>query len=232
MSARWVAVDVRPVNAWGYRPVDWSEGGDIEVAPQAARDADRSGKGAVEVAVTATRVGLRFPGRELEFQEWRRAGAKITRIANASAWYLGDWVAYGEAHYEDRYRCAVDAVGLSYQTLRNYAWVSRRFAMSRRRDTLTFYHHMEVAKFCCADQDRWLDRAEEAKLSVRALRREIASVRGVGESGRSLEPKARTIHAEPSRVERWRAAASLANKNLDDWIVHALDDAAKQSLSR
>ncbi|WP_414942621.1 LmbU family transcriptional regulator [Amycolatopsis sp. cmx-11-51] len=210
----------------------WSEGGDIELAPQAARDADRSGKKTTGDAVTATRVGLRFPGRELEFQEWRRAGAKISRIANASAWYLGDWVAYGEAHYEDRYRHAVDAVGLSYQTLRNYAWVSRRFAMSRRRDTLTFHHHMEVAKFPGADQDRWLDRAEEAKLSVRALRREIASAHGGDETDRGPESKLRTIQAEPSRVERWRAAASLANKDLDDWIVTALDEAAKQGLSR
>ena len=33
---------------------------------------------------------------------------------------------------------------LDYQTLRNYAWVARRFAMSRRRDTLSFGHHAEV----------------------------------------------------------------------------------------
>jgi hypothetical protein len=41
----------------------------------------------------------------------------------------------------------------------NYAWVARRFAMSRRRDTLSFGHHAEVAALPEPEQDFWLREA-------------------------------------------------------------------------
>lgn len=123
--------------------------------------------------VQATLVGLRFPGQILEFGYWKEIGVLIARTADSAAWCLGDWLVYGESRYADRYRQAIEAVGLNYQTLRNYAWVARRFPVSRRRDTLTFYHHMEVARLPVGEQDRWLARAAEQRWSVRQLRRQL-----------------------------------------------------------
>lgn len=34
---------------------------------------------------------------------------------------------YGQAAYTGRYRDAIEQASLDYQTLRNYAWVARRF---------------------------------------------------------------------------------------------------------
>lgn len=123
--------------------------------------------------VQATLVGLRFPGQVLEFGHWKEIGVRIARTADSAAWCLGDWLVYGESRYADRYRQAIEVVGLNYQTLRNYAWVARRFPVSRRRDTLTLYHHMEVARLPADEQDRWLSRAADQGWSVRQLRRQV-----------------------------------------------------------
>ena len=63
---------------------------------------------------------------------------------------------YGERTYGRRYREAVRMSGFDYQTLRNYAWVARRFGIERRRGGLTFQHHAEVASLPVVEQERWL----------------------------------------------------------------------------
>ena len=50
---------------------------------------------------------------------------------------------------------------LDYQTLRNYAWVARRFPAGRRRAGVSFAHHAEVARLPEPEQDYWLRRAED-----------------------------------------------------------------------
>jgi hypothetical protein len=180
--------------------------------------------------VNATSVGLCFPERMLEFDDWQVTGARIARMASSSAWYLGDWLIYGEAHYADRYRHAVETVGLNYQTLRNYAWVARRFPLSRRRDKLSFNHHMEVAKLSVDDQDWWLDRAVKQGWSVQELRRRLKQKHeGVEQNGRSqrVVPK---INADEDRLERWHAAARQASTTFDYWVVASLDYAADRIL--
>ncbi|MGI5155429.1 LmbU family transcriptional regulator [Microbispora sp. CA-102843] len=120
------------------------------------------------------RSGLELP-RSLPFEEWARIGARLADMHMASAWCLGDWLVYGESAYSGRYRTALDEIALEYQTLRNYAWVARRFPVSRRRDTLSFGHHAEVAALGEAEQDFWLRKAEELGWSRNHLRSEVRS---------------------------------------------------------
>jgi hypothetical protein len=176
--------------------------------------------------VLATKVGLIFP-RDMDFEQWREAGLKLSKIASSSAWCLGDWVAHGYENYQDKYREAIEAANLDYQTLRNYVWVARRFSVSRRRDTLSFQHHAEVAALSSDEQDYWLDRAEANSWSRNELRRQVQrncrSVEdGVG-GRRSLLPR---IEVLSDRIERWRSAADRENMNLGDWILASLDRAA------
>ena len=63
--------------------------------------------------IHVTRVGLQFPDHVIAFEEWQQAGSRIARAANSAAWYLGDWLAYGEFQYTDRYRAVIDTVGVS-----------------------------------------------------------------------------------------------------------------------
>jgi hypothetical protein len=66
--------------------------------------------------------GLRLrPG--LAFEDWVRAGRQICKLSSASAWWLGDWLLYGERTYGGRYRAALELTSLEYKTLRNYASV-------------------------------------------------------------------------------------------------------------
>jgi hypothetical protein len=183
--------------------------------------------GGVDGRILTTPVGLAFP-RNVTFETWEQAGQRISRIASSSAWYLGDWLVFGQDKYTDRYRRAVEAVGLDYQTLRNYAWIARKFEPSRRRPGLPFQHHAEVAALPPAEQDEWLDRAERESWSRTALRRALRENRDPGSKAyRVVMPR---VSAGTEAVDRWRRAAMAANADFEAWIVAALDRAADHDL--
>lgn len=148
--------------------------------------------------------GMVFP-RNLPERSWERIGTSLRELTNSSAWWLGDWLVFGESTYGlRRYREAIERTGLDYQTLRNYAWVARRFEQHRRRDGLSFAHHAEVTRLSPPEQDHWLDRAEQRKWSRNELRRAVRA--GLAEQGhRTGLPRAAATTSErrPSRTSRW-----------------------------
>jgi hypothetical protein len=185
--------------------------------------------------VMVTGVGLQIPD-SIAFDAWEQVGHKIANVVNCSAWCLGDWLVYGQYKYAERYRRVVATVNLDYQTLRNYAWVARRFDLERRRPQLSFQHHAEVAAAGAQDQDRWLDLAEAGRWSRNELRRNVRAERtgaGAGataSAGRSVmagpgegDAALPRLAIEAERVARWRDAAKLAGRALDEWIVTTLD---------
>jgi hypothetical protein len=171
-------------------------------------------------------VGLRFSGR-LSFEQWCEVGRRVGVRANASMWWLGDWLVYGERAYGARYLGALAVTGLDYQTLRNYATVARRFAVSRRREGLSFHHHAEVCSLTDEEQDRWLDRAAAAGWSRNELRRRLRAVRNPAELEPALPVR---LAVAPERVERWRHAAELSDCTLAVWAAATLDEAANRLL--
>jgi hypothetical protein len=174
----------------------------------------------------ATSVALKLP-QELTFDEWQEIGELVVRVANASAWWIGDWVTRGQWDFGASYREAIEKTGLDYGTLRNYAWVAGKFAVSRRRDKLSFAHHAVVAALTQREQDRWLDIAESERLSAKALAAAIAAAARAGaDDPHSLERL--TFAVEPARVERWQTAAELAGVAFDVWAADALDEAAER----
>jgi hypothetical protein len=176
-----------------------------------------------------TGVGLRIPAN-LSFEAWERAGHQLSGIVDSSLWCLGDWLVYGKKTYTDRYMRAIRAVGLQYQTLRNYAWVSRRFEWNRRRPRLTFQHHAEVASMPVEKQEMWLDEAERQMWTTKQLRAHIKD-RREQERGRELASPIPRIEVVRSRLDLWRKAADSVGTRLDDWMLCALDRAAEEILS-
>jgi len=150
-------------------------------------------------------------------------------VADASAWWIGDWLVFGQREYGNRYKQAVAATGLDYQTLRNYAWVASRFCASRRRDTLSFGHHAEVAALCEDDQEAWLRRSVVEGWSRNELRRKLRAKR----TERPELPSAVAIElaVPPQRRARWEAAASATGSPLGEWMAEALDQAADSVLA-
>jgi hypothetical protein len=177
--------------------------------------------------VKSSRTGMRFDPL-MPMDDWKTLGVKIAIYSEATAWWLGDWLAFGRMKYGRRYKEGIGPTGLEYQTLRNYAVVARRFELSRRRDNLSFQHHAEVCAMADDDQDFWLDLAAEHHWSKTELRRRLR--------GHSTEaaPKARgttlRLVIEPPRDDRWRQAAKRNHRPLEDWITRTLDAAAAAAL--
>ncbi|MEO3977499.1 LmbU family transcriptional regulator [Streptomyces sp. CAU 1734] len=194
--------------------------------PRAARNRGRK----LRDGVFVTRVGLSIPAA-VNYDTWEQAGRHIARVVDSSAWCLGDWIIYGQSRYTDRYRRAVEAAGLDYQTIRNYAWVARRFDLSRRREALSFQHHAEVAALPPGQQDYWLDRAEQHDWSRNELRR---NVRGGRQKKTAVSRETGVlprIAPAAERVERWRIAAERSGSTLEEWICARLDSAASLALT-
>jgi hypothetical protein len=173
-------------------------------------------------AAVPTATGVSFDPL-LPFEAWSAMGARIARHSSATTWWLGDWLVYGQMKYGRRYKEAIAATGLDYQTLRNYAMVARRFEQSRRRDDLSFQHHAELCALSDADQDRWLDAACAHGWTRNELRRRLRSQRLLA-AGPS-----RVLRVEVSgdREQRWREAAKASGRSLEQWITSVLDDAAR-----
>lgn len=181
--------------------------------------------------VLTTNVGLQIPSG-LSFENWENTGRKLSGILNSSSWWLGDWLIYGKDHYCDRYERGIRAVGLRYQTLRNYAWVSRRFAIDRRRASLSFQHHAEVASLSVAEQEHWLDQCEAHEWSTKQLRKAVRLAQDdeIADEGQGTEPTQR-LAVPIGRMRRWRSAASHAGIDLDEWVLVTLDSAAEEILT-
>jgi hypothetical protein len=183
-------------------------------------------------AASIEREGVRLTPQGLQLREgitfdvWMKMGRRINEISNASSWWLGDWLVYGQQSFRDRYRVALEATGLDYQTLRNYAWVARRFRMSRRRDALTLQHHAEVAALPEPDQDLWLRRAERMRWSRNELRRHLLEARRLQSGAGNDHRVTCRLEVACGREQRWREAAELTDQPLVDWMVSAVDAAA------
>ena len=136
------------------------------------------------------RTGCVLPD-DLPFDEWRAMWSRLRAVEGAIQWIQGDWLNFGAERYEfteyDLLRCAKSTTNgrvskyasvltfsdEEYQTLANRAWVSRSIPLARRREKLTWSHHAEIARLPSPQQNRWLDKSEEANWSVAELRRQL-----------------------------------------------------------
>lgn len=169
-----------------------------------------------------------LPG--MGFEAWAALGRRIGGISNACAWCLGDWLVYGEQAFGRRYKTALVATSLDYQTLRNYAWVARRFEMSRRRDKLSFQHHAEVAALPEPYQDLWLLRAERSRWSRNEFRKRLSAERRPNRSSSPEGAVRLSLEVAQARERRWREAATVAEQTLDEWVARVADAAADAAL--
>ena len=162
--------------------------------------------------VAITPLGLQFR-TDLTFEEWSALAGQIGGALRSMAFVLGDWLVYGEEHFEkqlllpgfeasacrrisaERYDHAHTATGLDRVILKNYAYVSRRVPLSLRNDILSWEHHRVVAKLQPEDQKRWLGVAatEEDKLSSRRLRVSVARGHVVSVEAMAIPPSERGI---------------------------------------
>ena len=197
----------------------------MPAAPKGAGKLSRSAEKA-----TARRTTLELPSG-ISLDDWQRIGKQLYVAADSSAWWLGDWLIYGRSAYPDRYQRAVEETQLDYQTLRNYAWVARRFSPLRRRSGLSFQHHAELASLPESEQDYWLDRAERLSWSRNFLRARVKAAREgrpddlVAQDAERITLRIQ-VNVSRDRRQRWAQAAADADQDLQGWAMSILDYAA------
>ncbi|NEB79977.1 regulator [Streptomyces sp. SID14478] len=202
---------------------------------------------------TVQKSGMTFP-ENLPERSWEQIGSNLRELMNSSAWWLADWLIYGESTYGwRRYKEAIERTGLDYQTLRNYAWVARRFEHHRRRDGLSFAHHAEVTRLAPPEQDYWLRKAEQQKWSRNELRRAVrASLAAQSETAelpqdsgdeqqdvprlatsaaaekRRQKVTTLTIELSAGQLEYYSKAAAAHGLPVDKWVAQVLESADRR----
>ncbi|MFC9117909.1 LmbU family transcriptional regulator [Streptomyces sp. NPDC057092] len=174
--------------------------------------------------VLTRRTRLYLPPN-VSLHEWKRFGKQLFLISDSSCWWLGDWLVYGQEQYPDRYRRAMEETGLDYKTLRNYAWVVRRYAVSERHPKVSFQHHAEVASLEPAERARWLERAAHEGWSRNMLRRQVRQTVAAPQED-SRERVLLQMHVSSEHWGNWTSAAERNGRDLTEWIVLCLDQAA------
>jgi hypothetical protein len=166
----------------------------------------------VEVDFTS----LRITDPDLPFEQYARVARLAGQFKAATSFWLGDLVNFGDRLYGDKYVEAMEATGLRYETLSNYAMVCRKVARSRRRDLLRFGHHAEVASLEPHLQTEWLGAAEANGWSRNELRDALrASRNSAPEPEEPAWTSARPEVVTPATPEEAAEAADRAGQILD-----------------
>lgn len=120
------------------------------------------------------------PSNDLDPHQWAAAGRRLGVVGRCIQWLLGDWLAYGNSKFGERYARASQITGYDPQTLMNMVYVASRFPSSRRREYLSWSHHETLAAMDPEQQDRWLDDAVTHHWSVADLRTMLRASRKEG----------------------------------------------------
>lgn len=128
--------------------------------------------------------------RAMSFDDWLELGRRLCSGAKVVNWWIGDWWSFGSHRYGARAEAAAKGIfGREFQTLANLASVCRSFETSRRREHLTWTHHVEVAALEPEAADELLDKAEASEWSTRDLRREVMRRRSPPTNAEAEQPK-------------------------------------------
>jgi len=119
-------------------------------------------------ALTTTGINFR---RDISHEEWQDLGKYIRQRVDGYQWAIGDFINAGKEEWGSYYAEASEITNYSESSLRKFSMVAAGFDLFRRRNNLTYSHHIEA--LTTDDPDRWLDFAEQENLTVRALREAI-----------------------------------------------------------
>jgi hypothetical protein len=177
--------------------------------------------------VTVDRTSLQMSD-ELTFDEWVQLGRQLTEVGDSMAWWVGDWIEQGTVVYGGKYEQALNVMPFEYATLRDYAYVARKFSeLSRRIDNLSWGHHQVVAALDAAHADMWLGRAGDEGWTVRDLREHLRASRALpADDGTRITLEQLRFTVPTERAERWKQAADRAGVSFEEWCADTLDEAA------
>lgn len=139
-------------------------------------------------------AGLRYQptslviGKRLTLEHALEIATSLGAMAQGHQWWIGDLLVAVDERFGEDGSQVEHALGIAPQTALNYRWVASRIQASRRRETLTWSHHAEVARLEPGQQDAALEHAIAESLGVRELRDYVALTYGDGPRDTSSPP--------------------------------------------
>jgi hypothetical protein len=107
--------------------------------------------------------------QDLSFDQWSNLMETLSKMDTAFQFALGDALNYGQSRYGERYAQAIECTGKEYQSLANYAWVSKAVPGEVRVAGLSWTHHRLVARLEPSEQSFLLQKAKAEQWTVSAL---------------------------------------------------------------
>lgn len=119
--------------------------------------------------VSENETGLEFkPDTPIEV--WGSLTERLIVAHRKLEFAIADCLNFGEQAYGEDSAQWIEELGLGKRTLQNIARIGRLVPPSRRRATVSFSHHAEVASLPAPEQEEMLDLAEEQGLTRYELR--------------------------------------------------------------
>lgn len=114
------------------------------------------------------------------FQQWENALNFVIEARTSTPFLIGDLINLGKAVFGKNYAQALsEEMGISVDSIDNYASVMNRVEKPQRNMKLGFGHHRAVARFHPKKQKTWLDMSELNGWSEVVLREAIKENDGV-----------------------------------------------------
>lgn len=166
----------------------------------------------------------------ISIDEWKSLGQSLKQVEGSVQFWIGDWARFGDkkgftGKYVDGkiYDELEEITGLDRGTLANYKSIAENIPCSRRREDLSFSHHVEVAKLEPEKQDEFLLRASNEGLSKRELREEIRRDDIHTQEAEMPTDKYRVVYADPP----WQYGNSMPTyfkEQADHYTLMSIDE--------
>lgn len=108
------------------------------------------------------------------FEQWESCLDFVQKSEQAVHFWIGDLLNYGENKWGEMYTQAIDATNFDYGTLANDKSIAHKVPVENRKSDLSFEHHRIVARLEPEEQQKWLEKAVDEKMTVKELRREVS----------------------------------------------------------
>jgi len=123
---------------------------------------------------------------DLPYEQFEAVGALLGKVGTAVKWWVGDYIRYGEALYGERAAQASETLNLSAEGRQDCLRVALAIPPSRRRPSLSWWHHRVVAArwLTLPQREQLLDAAERERLTTRELEARVRDLRALDSDSR------------------------------------------------
>ena len=148
---------------------------------------------------------------DMSFEAWDEQLRDAIRRQEGINWRLGRLLVYGENRYGDKYKAAVAATGLSYQTIADLKWVAGKYEPSDQSENLDWSLHRALASLPKEVRQPLMRQAEEEDWTCDQAKRHVRAIKALA------KPPKKTIQFGASQIICGEALAEL--KKLPDKSV-------------